>query len=263
MPNKPKMATPHSALVDFPFWWLESGNEERSGVVRDGAAISLTFGKEMTEEEAVFTLGKRFSFLRNHGEELPVEKVKVGRSLVPPSDLADEYDKHFPPGPPQPKRLTEREFEYELVYLGEIRMGLPVSGLNIRHSNQEWDVLRTFNVFWAAGPKTLEARIETTKCNRFDVITGRDFTFVVDKIDEALSVLRARYRVDNTTFCDETPILGPVQQYLESTEKLLGTSHFPFVPFSMFWDSWNSYVKRRTGQINELRNAEQGGDGDA
>ena len=43
MHNKPKMATPHSALVEFSFWWLGGGNEKRSGVVRDGAAISQTF----------------------------------------------------------------------------------------------------------------------------------------------------------------------------------------------------------------------------
>ena len=50
MPNKPKMATPHSALVEFRFWWLECGNEIRSGVVKAGAAISQTFGrKEMPE----------------------------------------------------------------------------------------------------------------------------------------------------------------------------------------------------------------------
>jgi negative regulator of replication initiation len=99
--------------------------------------------------------------------------------------------------------------------------------------------------------------IETTKCNRFDVITGWNFTFAVDKVEESLSVLRARYRIDDTTFCDETPIIGTQRQYFETVEKVLGSTHFPFVPFAKFWDTWNGYVSLRKSQIAELRSTEQ------
>jgi hypothetical protein len=211
----------------------------------------------MNEEQAVFDLGKRFSMLRNCGEDLPSELVRVGRSLIRPEELADEYDKHHPPGPAQPKRLTERKFDYELVYLGEIRMGAAISGLIIRHGQREWDVLKTSDVFLGAGQRILPAMIETTKCNRFDVIRGWNFTFVVDKVEESLSVLRARYRIDDTTFCDETPIIGAHDQYLEGVDKLYGTTHFPFVPFAKFWQVWNGYVSLRKRQINELRGTEQ------
>ena len=211
----------------------------------------------MTEEEAVFNLGKRFSMLRNRWEDLPIENIRVGRSLVSSEELANEYDKHYPPGPPQPKRVTERKFDYELVYLGEIRMGAAISGLIIRHGSHEWDVLKTTDVFFCAGPETLKTMIETTKCNRFDVITGWNFTFAVDKVEESLSVLRARYRIDDTTFCDETPIIGTQRQYLETIEKVLGSTHFPFVPFAKFWDAWNGYVSLRKSQIAELRSTEQ------
>lgn len=212
----------------------------------------------MTEEEAVFNLGKRFSMLRNRGENLPIEKIRVGHSLVSPEELADEYDKHHPPGPPQPKRVTERKFDYELVYLGEIRMGASVSGLIIRHGNHEWDVLKNTDVFFCVGPGNLETKIEATKCNRFDIITGWHFTLVVDKVEESLSVLRAHYRIDNTTFCDETPIIGAHNQYLECVDKHYGATHFPFVPFAKFWEVWNNYVFLRKRQINELRDTEPG-----
>jgi hypothetical protein len=43
----------------------------------------------MTEEEAVFSLGKRFRMLRNRGEDLPTEKVRVGGAMVLPEELAD------------------------------------------------------------------------------------------------------------------------------------------------------------------------------
>lgn len=43
----------------------------------------------MTEEEAVFFLGNRFSMLWNRGEDLPPEKVQVGGAMVLPEELAD------------------------------------------------------------------------------------------------------------------------------------------------------------------------------
>jgi hypothetical protein len=211
----------------------------------------------MTEEEAIFTLGKRFSMLRNRGEDMPLDRIEVGNSMVRPEELADEYDRHFPPGPPTPKRDTERRFDYELVYLGEIRMGASISGLLIRHGDNQWDTLKTTDVFFCASQHTLRERIETTKCNRFDVITGWNYTFVVDKVAESLSVVRARYRVDDTTFCDETPIFGAQRQYLETIEKVLGTAYFPFIPFDRFWQVWDEYVALRKQQISELRSTEQ------
>jgi hypothetical protein len=211
----------------------------------------------MTEEEAVFSLGKRFSMLRNRGEDLPTEKVQVGEAMVLPEELADEYDRHFPPGPPTPKLVTERKFDYELIYLGEIRMGADVSGLIIRHGNREWDVLKAHEVFFCVGRQDRRSLIQTTKCNQFDVIAGWNFTFVVDKVNESLSVLRARYRVDDTTFCDETPIIGAKSQYLENAVTTLGTTHFPFIPFDRFWRVWDGYVAIRKQQIAELRITQQ------
>jgi len=58
--NKPKMATPHSALVEFPLWWLESGNEKRSGAVRDCAAISQTFA---TKKEPIMRAHSAILFI--------------------------------------------------------------------------------------------------------------------------------------------------------------------------------------------------------
>ena len=211
----------------------------------------------MKEEEAIFTLGKRFSMLRNRGDDLPLDSIQVGNSMVRPEELADEYDRHFPPRPPTPKRSTERRFDYESVYLGEIRMGASISGLLIRFGDHQWDTLKTTDVFFCAGQQTLHERIVATKCNRFDVITGWNFTFVVDKVAESLSVVRARYRVDDTTFCDETPILGAQRQYLETVEKVLGTAYFPFIPFNRFWQVWDEYVALRKQQISELRSTEQ------
>lgn len=53
----------------------------------------------MTEEEAVFVLGKELSGLRQAGKPMRTAKVRVGSSFVSPAELADEYEKYFPPAP--------------------------------------------------------------------------------------------------------------------------------------------------------------------
>lgn len=218
----------------------------------------------MKEVLAVFTHGKRFSMMRNRGEELPVERMQVGNSMVLPEELADEWDRIYPPGPATPKRVTERRFDYELVYLEEIRMGASVDGLIIRHGEKEWDVLKSTEVFFCGNPQRLKESIKTTKCNRFDVIKGWDFTFVVDKVEESLSVARARYRIDYTTFCDETPIYGNEEQYLEcASGEVLGRVYFPFVPFDRFWAAWGEYVALRKEQVAVMRDAGPAGPPDA
>ena len=216
--------------------------------------MSLCMWRSMKEVLAVFTHGKRFSMMRNRGEELPVERIQVGNSMVLPVELADAWDQMYPPGPATPKRVTERRFEYELVYLGEVRMGASVDGLIIRFEGKEWDVLKKTEVFFCGNRQRLKESIVTTKCNRFDVIKGWLFTFVVDKVGESLSVLRAKYRIDNTTFCDETPIYGGERQYLEGAGgEGLGSTYFPFVPFGRFWEVWEDYVALRKRQIEEMR----------
>ena len=208
----------------------------------------------MKEVLAVFTHGKRFSLMRSRGEELPVERIQVGDSMMLPEKLADEWDRIYPPGLETPKRATERRFDYELVYLEEIRMGASVDGLIIRFEDKEWDVLKSTEVFFCGNPQRLKESIVTTKCNRFDVIKGWLFTFVVDKMGESLSVARARYRIDNTTFCDETPIYGNERQYLEcASGEVLGSTYFPFVPFDRFWQVWEEYVALRKEQIAVMR----------
>lgn len=44
----------------------------------------------MDEEPAMFVIGKQLSKLRNSGEDLAEELIKVGNSWVSPTELADE-----------------------------------------------------------------------------------------------------------------------------------------------------------------------------
>jgi hypothetical protein len=187
---------------------------------------------------------------------LPCECIEVEGQMILPEKLADAYDEWFPPRSPL-ARVTERSFEYDLVYRMEISNGAPALGLMIRHDDCEWTVLKDIDVFIAVSKDELPSVIESTKCNRYDVIHGWMFTFVIDKLKESMSVRRARFRIDDTTFCDEIPILGRHSVYLEPTGKVLGSTHFPFVPFNDFWSVWEYYVQLRKRQVDEIRNAEQ------
>ena len=208
----------------------------------------------MNEEEAVFRLGKEFSKLRNDGYDLPTVPVAVGNSMVPPVELADKYDRHFPPGPRKIRQDTDRVFEYERHYLYEYRMGAPVFGLSIHFGDREFTVLKEREIFRCISPDEFKTRIKTSKTNRFDVIRGDDFTYVIDKINETISVARAKYRIDGVTFCDEIPIAGLENTYIEEHHySPLASTHFPFVPFDRFWEIWNGYVAFRKSQIEEAQ----------
>lgn len=208
----------------------------------------------MNEEDAVFRLGKELSKLRNEGYDLPTDSVVVGNSKVPPEELADEYDRHFPPGPRKIRQDTDRVFEYDRHYLYEYRMGAPVFGLSIRCGDREFTMLKECELFRCISPDELKNRIKTSKTNRFDVILGDDFTFVIDKVHETISVARANYRIDGGTFCNETPIAGLEVAYIEEQHySPLASTHFPFIPFDRFWDVWKGYVAFRKSQIEEAQ----------
>lgn len=159
----------------------------------------------MTEEEAIFVMGKALSELRNSGEDLSTEKVLVGESWVFPDELADEYDKFFPPGPRRHKQATDKE------------------------------------------------RIKTSKRNRYDVIDGDGFIFVIDKVEESISVQTGLFRIDGGTICRETPIAGNEQRDYGDWQGALRGTNFPFSKFDKFWTGWNGCVELRKRQINEVR----------
>lgn len=206
----------------------------------------------MNEEEAVFRLGKRFSKLRNDGYDLPDEPVTVGECMVSPEELADEYDRHVPPGPPWASPEADRRFDYSLHYLGEYRMGAPEFGLSILFQDRNIDVLKEFRLFFCITHDEFRTRIRTNRSNRFDVIRGDQWTFVIDKVAETISVARAKFRIDGSTFCDEIPIAGLEHVYVEDERHSpIASTHFPFVSFDRFWDVWNDYVSFRKRQIEE------------
>lgn len=211
----------------------------------------------MTEEEAIFVMGKALSELRNSGEDLSTEKVLVGKSWVFPDELADEYDKLFPPGPRRHKQATDKVFIYEMVNVWDCR-GEPV-GLKISHLGRAINVLEKAEVFWCNN-QTYKEKIKTSICNRYDVIDGDCDAFIIDKVDETISMMRTRFRIDDGTFCGETPIAGNGRLYVDGIQPYgvgcIGRSYFPFVKFDKFWTVWNGYVEFRKRQINELRNIE-------
>lgn len=202
----------------------------------------------MDEEEAVFVVGKALSELRNSGEDLSTEKILVGKSWVLPEELADEYDKHFPPGPRRVKQLTDKVFTYEMVDDWECR-GQAV-GLKIQHLDRSFDVLEKAEVFLCSN-LNYKAQIRTSPCNRFDLIEGDRNSFIIDKLQETISISRAVFRVDGSIICEERPIAG---QGIHGID--FARTYFPFVPFDRFWKVWNGYVEFRKRQIAELRNLE-------
>lgn len=84
---------------------------------------------EMTEEEAVFVLGKHLSELRQAGKPMGITRVWVGSSFVSPAELADEYEKHFPPVPKiePPSEAEIRRARYRALPEDERLAPLPVS----------------------------------------------------------------------------------------------------------------------------------------
>lgn len=207
----------------------------------------------MQEKDAVFVIGKRFSVLRNSGEDLPVEHVRVGNSMVLIEELADEYDKHFPPGPRRVKQETNRVLQYELTF---IRGGDHCStehGLRFSIEGRPINVLESHTIFLAYQVGNFLELISTNNSNRFDTIAGHDMTLVIDKLEEKLSVKRARFEVGHT-FCDENPISGKVATCInrEPWGACLDLVYFPFVPFADFWRTWNAYVECRKRQVCEL-----------
>lgn len=201
--------------------------------------------------------GRDFSRLRNSGEDLPTEPVKVGNSWVTPTELADEYDKHFPPGPRRTKQVTDKIFHYEMVMPRDCRGELV--GLNISCRDRTFDILEQAEIFHCHDPRYRE-KIRTSLCNRYDVIKGDGCGFIIDKQEESISVSRARFRVDAETFCEEAPIAGNHSLTVEDRQHgdygqtvQIGRTYFPFIKFDLFQGVWDGYVRLRTSQIEEIR----------
>ena len=209
----------------------------------------------MDEEHAIFVIGKRLSGIHNSGEDLSTERIRVGDSYVLPSELADEYDKHFPPGPRRHKQVTNRVYTYSLVPSRDCRGEL--MGLYIQDEDRTIDVLQHAEVLPCNFQGVVSERVTTSRCNRYDVIHGDSNVFVIDKLEEKLSVAKIHFRVDDTTFCEETPIAGDsVVGIYDADSRLICPVSFPFLAFDTFWKSWEGYVKYRKQQIKELQNTE-------
>ena len=199
----------------------------------------------MNEEQAVFELGRKFSEMRHVSEELPVEKVLVGTSYVSPAQLADEYDRHFPPGPKVPKLATTRRIDYELSYIeGTDRP--EHFGLVFWIEGRKLDFLSQ-HILFSGGFRHLDSKISTTPDNRYDIIDA-SMKLVLDKQEERISVLSA-----SLGYGLEVPVLGRETRWLRHDEwGRHDPVYFPFIRFERFWETWNWYVKQRLRQIDEL-----------
>ena len=132
-------------------------------------------------------------------------------------------------------------------------------GLYIQGEGRDINVLQHAEVLPCNFRGVVSDRVKTSRCNRYDVIQGGWNIFVIDKLEEKLSVAKMRFRVDDTTFCEETPIVGnSVVGVYDADSRLICPVSFPFLAFDTFWKSWEGYVKYRKQQIKELQNTEQG-----
>ncbi len=208
----------------------------------------------MKEEEAVFVLGKKFSFARNEGENLPTARVRVGSSMVLPEELADEYDKHFPPGPRKHKQETNRVLKYELtVVLDEERRPVE-NGLRFFLEGRPINVLANHAIFYGVSGSEYQTRICTNNSNRYDLIQGDRITFVIDKLEEKMSVKQAVFNCRDVE-CKEVPVMGRLTTWLRIEDYgSFDPVYFPFVPFDAFWKTWSWYVDQRSKQIEQFRN---------
>jgi hypothetical protein len=215
----------------------------------------------MTEEEAIFTLGKRLSNLYHEGEDLPNEKFRVGNSWVEPRELMEAYEKHHPPvGPRKVKQVTDRIFTYRLAddayktweYRGEL------IGVEITCGSENYPVLRSADLFRLGETKLMEERIRTSDDNRYDIIEGANFTFVIDKLRNRISVNKLKFRFNGpgySTFYEETPVWGSEMTSITLADdpfKRSKSVQFPFIPFDLFWGELNRYMNMRRVQIGKM-----------
>lgn len=205
----------------------------------------------MNEETAIFVEGKRLSALRNSGRDLSKERIEVGNSRVLPDELADEYDKHYPPGPHRVEQVTQKVFHYEINteqvrdYRGELL------GLMIYQDDEHFNFLSDFEVF-----RLGKLEVTPSICNQFDLIEGGDWTFVIDKLNLKVSVVLAKFASDSIHWIEEKPILGLVNQSIDLVGKSLPIHvRFPFVAFDKFSSLWDWYTQNRITQVKEMQRA--------
>lgn len=208
----------------------------------------------MSEEEAIFRLGKQFSELRNYGDELPSERVQVGGSMVLPEELADEYDKHHPPGPRKWRQATPRVFRYRFDkeflrdYRGEYL------GLEITCEDQEYPFLKSASLFQPMAGFSLEDHISTSCDNRYDWLEFSRMTIVIDKLKLTAAVVVGQMGDHLNGFRQETTIWGDVVTEMEfedfpQTRRVT----YPFTLFTDFWQTWEKYQELRDPQVQEMR----------
>ena len=200
--------------------------------------LQASTASEMNEEEAIFRLGKQFSKLRNFGEELPSDRVQVGNSMVFPEELADEYDKHCPPGPRKWRQATSRSFHYSFNkeflhdYRGEYL------GLEIRCEEQEYSFLERAGLFQAMAGFSLEDHISTSRDHRYDWLDFPRMTIVIDKLELKAAVVVGRMGDYLDGFRQETTIWGEAVTEMEfETYPEIRRVAYPFTPFANFWQT--------------------------
>ena len=205
----------------------------------------------MDEEHAIFVVGKHLSSLRNSGEDLSSDPIRVGNSDVLPDELADEYDKHYPPGPRRHKQVTDRVFEYSLVPSRDCR-GEKV-GLYIECDGSSISVLKHAEILPCNFSESISSRVVTSRCNRYDVVRGVSNVFVIDKLHDKISISKLLFRIDGTTFCSENPIFGECRIGIyDSNSMTICSVSFPFLPYDEFWERLDEYIVSRKEQIAEL-----------
>lgn len=139
-------------------------------------------------------------------------------------------------------------------YLGEFRMGTNGFGITIINKDVTINVFDKEIIFASAEKKiNIENYIDYSNDSKYLIIEGAFFTYIIDLIDNTISIYQCTIKDANGAWSEEIPIMGNNKTHI-NTKKRHYYIQYPFFTQSEFTNKWNYYKWKRLEQINEMIN---------
>jgi len=131
-------------------------------------------------------------------------------------------------------------------------MGCEAYGVTIKTNYGEFDFLSLTPV--AVGKENIKDRLEMSSCGQYLKVEGEFATWVLDIMNQSISIYRATIRTKNNEWSEEQVIYGNERTHISGFKRHIYLQ-FPFVPKSSFEQKYRDYESIRQRQINEAASA--------